>query len=67
MNHFATPEFWFHYRSLPAETRELPDRYFAVLQDDPRHPSDLYQKLQDVLIHLHIKMHRQLGGCRAVG
>ena len=30
MNHFATPEFWFHYRGLPKESRELAD---------PRHPS----------------------------
>jgi hypothetical protein len=27
VNHLATPEFWFHYRSLPAETRELADRW----------------------------------------
>ncbi len=39
MNHFATPEFWFHYRQLPAEVRALADRYFATLQADPRHPS----------------------------
>jgi len=26
LSHFATPEFWFHYRRLPAETRELADR-----------------------------------------
>ncbi len=39
MNHFATPEFWFHYRHLPAEVRELADRGFAMLQADPRHPS----------------------------
>ena len=35
----ATPEFWFHYRRLPAEIRELADRCFAMLQADPRHPS----------------------------
>jgi len=39
VNHFATPEFWFHYRRLPPETRELADRCFAMLQADPRHPS----------------------------
>jgi len=36
VNHFATTEFWFHYRRLPAETRELADRRFAMLQADPR-------------------------------
>ena len=39
MNHFATPEFWFHYRHLSEEARELADRCFAMLQADPRHPS----------------------------
>ena len=39
MNHFATSEFWYHYRQLPARTRELADRCFAMLQADPRHPS----------------------------
>jgi hypothetical protein len=39
VNHFATPDFWFHYRRLPPETRELADRCFAMLQADPRHPS----------------------------
>jgi hypothetical protein len=39
MNHFATPEFWFPYRRLPPDTRELADRCFAMLQADPRHPS----------------------------
>lgn len=39
MKHFATPEFWFHYRRLPAETRATADRCFEMLQADPRHPS----------------------------
>ena len=47
VNHFATPEFWFHYRRLPAEARELADRCFAVLQADPRHPSLRLKKVGD--------------------
>ncbi|QEH35625.1 hypothetical protein OJF2_41780 [Aquisphaera giovannonii] len=39
MNHFATPESWFHDRRLTDEARELADRSFAMLQADPRHPS----------------------------
>jgi hypothetical protein len=39
VKHLATPEFWFHYRRLPAETREMADRYFEKLQADPHHPS----------------------------
>lgn len=39
MNHFATPEFWFHYRQLPDRIRELADKQFQLLRTDPRHPS----------------------------
>lgn len=39
MNHFATPGFWFQYRRLPKEVRELADRGFAKLVTDPYHPS----------------------------
>jgi hypothetical protein len=39
VNHFASPEFWFHYRRLPDEIRELADKCFSLLRNDPRHPS----------------------------
>ena len=39
MKHFATPEFWFHYRKLPVEIRNLADKNFAILKDDSNHPS----------------------------
>jgi len=39
LNHFATPEFWFHYRQLPDEIRDLADRCFETLRADSRHPS----------------------------
>jgi len=39
MNHFATPDFWYCHRNLPAEVRELADKCFALLRQDPHHPS----------------------------
>jgi len=39
LNHFASPEFWFHYRQLPDDTQQLADKNFALLKTDPRHPS----------------------------
>jgi hypothetical protein len=39
LNHFATPEDWFHYRRLTPELRELGDAKFQLLKSDPRHPS----------------------------
>lgn len=39
MNHFASPDFWFHYRQLPPEIRELADKNFELLKQNLRHPS----------------------------
>jgi hypothetical protein len=47
VNHFATPEFWFHYRQLPERVRELADKNFALLRTDPRHPSLRLKKVGD--------------------
>jgi hypothetical protein len=39
MNHFTTPEFWDRYNHLPAEVRELADKNFELLRQNPQHPS----------------------------
>ena len=39
MNHFASPDFWFHYRQLPPEIRDLADKNFEFLKQNLRHPS----------------------------
>lgn len=39
MSHFATPDFWYCYRHLPAAVRELADKNFALLRHNPHHPS----------------------------
>jgi hypothetical protein len=48
VNHFATPEFWFHYRRLPLEIRELADKNFQLLRADPKHPSLHFKKIGDL-------------------
>ena len=35
MNHFATPDFWFCHRHLPPEIRELADKNFGLVRDNP--------------------------------
>jgi hypothetical protein len=45
LNHFATPGFWFHYRQLDPEIRELADKNFILLQSDPRHSSLRFKKV----------------------
>jgi hypothetical protein len=39
LNHFASPAFWYHYRKLEPGIRDVADKNFALLKNDPRHPS----------------------------
>ena len=39
MIHYAAPDFWNCYHTLPEAIRKLADRSFARLQSDPDHPS----------------------------
>jgi hypothetical protein len=39
MRHFTTPEFWQHYERLPEPIRQLADKDFKLLKENPRHPS----------------------------
>jgi hypothetical protein len=48
VNHFATPGFWFHYRQLPDDARDLADKCFALLRNDPRHPSLRFKKVGEL-------------------
>jgi hypothetical protein len=39
MRHFASPAFWDAYTTLPIAVRELADKNYALLKNDPQHPS----------------------------
>jgi len=39
LKHFATPRFWALHRELPSDIQALADRNFAILKENPRHPS----------------------------
>ena len=45
MNHFATPGFWFHYRHLPTEVRQLADKNFQLLRENSQRPSLRLKKI----------------------
>jgi hypothetical protein len=47
LKHFATPDFWFHYRQLPETIRLLADKNFELLKANPRHPSLRLKKVGD--------------------
>ncbi|MFZ1416536.1 MAG: hypothetical protein WAS73_18465 [Defluviicoccus sp.] len=39
MNHYADPDFWRCYASLPETVQRVAKRAFERLKADPRHPS----------------------------
>jgi len=45
LTHFASPEFWACYQSLPATVQELADKNFKLLKANPRHPSLHFKKI----------------------
>jgi hypothetical protein len=47
MIHRANADFWNDYRALAAEVRARADKQFALLQDNPQHPSLQFKKLGD--------------------
>jgi len=58
VNHRATPDFWHCYRRLPEEVRQLADRCYEMLRQDPRHPSLHFKKvgsLWSVRVGLHYR------------
>jgi len=45
LKHFADPDFWRCYGELPERVRDLADKYFALLKEDPRHSSVRLKKV----------------------
>ncbi|HEY7353223.1 MAG TPA: hypothetical protein VH596_10705 [Terriglobales bacterium] len=45
MQHYASTAFWTHYYVLPPEIRERADKQFALLKENPQHPSLQFKKL----------------------
>lgn len=61
MKHFASPKFWAAYGDLPESTQKLADKNFALLKEDPRHPSLRFKKI-DTLRSVRVGIHyRALG------
>jgi hypothetical protein len=45
VKHRASPRFWRSYRGLPKEVRQLADRSYALLKNNPAHPSLHFKKV----------------------
>lgn len=44
MKHFASPAFWTAYGKLPDNVRALADKNYALLKENPQHPSLHFKK-----------------------
>ncbi len=47
INHFASSSFWHSYQQLPNEIKELADKNFKLLKENPSHPSLHFKKIND--------------------
>ncbi len=47
MNHCTVKAFWDCYHSIPPEVRTLADKNFALLKENPWHPSVRLKKVGD--------------------
>ena len=45
MKHRASPRFWRAYRGLPRDVRQVADRNYKLLKDNPAHPSLHFKKV----------------------
>ena len=45
MKHSALPRFWFHYRALPSEVKQLADKNYELLRANAHHPSLHFKKV----------------------
>ena len=45
MTYKTTSAFWMHYRNLPQKVQQLADEKFALLKQDPKHPSLRLKKI----------------------
>jgi len=45
MRHLASPAFWQAYQRLPAEVRELVNKNYELLKQNPQHPSLHFKKM----------------------
>jgi len=45
MRHYASTAFWTEYQDLPHEMRIRADKQFALMKENPQHPSLQFKKV----------------------
>lgn len=61
MKHFASPKFWACYKSLPKEVKNLADKNFDLLKENPKHPSLHFKQIGNLWSVRVGKHYRALG------
>ena len=44
----TTPQFWELYGNLPDHIKQLADKNFVLLKEDPKHPSLHFKKIENM-------------------
>jgi hypothetical protein len=64
LKHYTSSDFWQFYEKLPVKIRELADKNYQLLKENPRHPS-LQLKRIDELWSVRIGQHYRAIGIDA--
>jgi hypothetical protein len=48
IKHFANPNFWMRYHSLPLYVQKIADKKFVLLKSTSKHPSLHLKKIEDL-------------------
>ena len=48
MKHYTSSDFWELYWKLPNEIRELADKNYELLKENPRHPSLQLKRIEEL-------------------
>lgn len=48
MKHFTSSDFWALYGQLPRDIRELADKNYELLKENPRHPSLQLKRIEEL-------------------
>ena len=64
MRHFTTPEYWEYYHRLPIGVQRTADKNYALLREDPYHPSLHFKRIREDLWSVHVgRSYRALATC----
>jgi hypothetical protein len=61
VKHYTSSDFWTLYWALPTEIRELADKNYELLKENPRHPSLQLKRIEELWAVWVVKHYRAIG------